>query len=524
MRSRDRAEPRRGRADLPGDGGRAPARGATRTERGRRGPLVGAIAAALLALGAAGCLDAARGADGNGDGTAKPPPASVVVAPVEIKDVSAQRRYIGTVKAIQSVDLKARVEGFLEKVAFEQGGVVKAGQTLYQIEQAPYQAKLDNAEGQLAAAKAQLASAQATLEDKQADFERQETLVEKGDVSKTAFDRAKAERDEASAAVEEAKASVQQAKAAIKTAEINLGYTEIRSPIDGRIGATKFTQGNLVDSSSGTLATVVQVSPIRAVFSIPSADYVKVQQRTAGASAKETQATFVPELVLPTGETYPEKGRVAFIDNQIDASTGTIAVYTDFPNPDSVLLPGQFVTAVVSTAQQQRDPVVPAAAIQRTRDGEQVYLVGDGNRIELRTIKTGAQVGNGYAVSEGLQGGEVVVVSGIQKVKPGEVVKPVKQSDAPPMGRALSIDSGGSGSGSRPGASSGSASGSASGSGSGSGSRSGASGDAASGSSEAAGGGSAPQAPAAAGPSNSGQEAAGDDSANATANEADGSR
>lgn len=396
-------------------------------------------AAVVLSFGAVGAADEAGGAAG------KTPP-SVVVAAVAIQDVSAEHRYIGTIKAIQSVELKARVEGFLEQVAFEQGSMVEAEQMLYRIEQAPFQAKVASAEGQLAAAKAQLASAQATLEDKQADFERQSTLVKQGDVSQTAFDRAKAERDEAKAALEGAKASIQQAQAAIESAEIDLGYTLIRSPIDGRIGATQFTQGNLIGSGSGTLATVVQLDPIRAVFSIPSSDYVRVQQEAAGASAEQTKAQFVPELILPTGKTYQRKGKLAFVDNQVDPGTGTIAVYADFANPEHLLLPGQFVTALVRTADPQREPVVPAAAIQRTRDGSQVYLVGQDDRIAVRQIETGAMVGNGYAVTSGLQGGEIVVVSGIQKVKPGVVVTTVKQSEAAPMGKALSIDAGSSGS------------------------------------------------------------------------------
>ena len=138
----------------------------------------------------------------------------------------------------------------------------------------------------------------------------------------------------------------------------------------------------------------------------------------------------MPELVLPTGKTYDHKGKVAFADNQVDTSTGTIPIYADFPNPDRVLLPGQFVTALVRTAETKREPVVPASAILRTRDGEQVYVVGQDNRVEQRTIETGVQVGTGYAVTSGLQSGEVVIVSGVQKVKPGMVVKPVKQSAA----------------------------------------------------------------------------------------------
>lgn len=373
------------------------------------------------------------------------PPPAVTVAAVTIGDVDRQQRFIGSVKAIQSVDLKARVEGFLDDIAFEQGSMVKQDAKLYQIEQAPYQADLDSAQGQLAAAKAELDSAQANLEDKQANFERQATLIKKGDTSQTAFDAAKAQRDEAKANVEKAKASIQQAKAAVATAKINLGYTTVASPIAGRIGATAYTKGNLVGPSSGTLATVVQLDPIRAVFSIPSADFVRIQERIGKQGAKQARAAFVPELILPTGDTYGRKGSISFADNQVDATTGTVAIYADFPNPKHVLLPGQFVTAVVHTADQKRLPIVPAAAIQRTRQGEQVYVVGDGNRIQQRTIETGAEVGQGYAVSSGLQQGEVVVVSGIQKVKPGMVVKPVKQSQAAPSGKSIAVDTAGGG-------------------------------------------------------------------------------
>ena len=178
----------------------------------------------------------------------------VVVTAVQLQDVAAEHRYIGTVKAIQSVEVRARVEGFLEKVAFEQGRMVKADQLLYQIEQDQYQAALASAEGQLAASQAQLASAKATLADKQADFQRFATLVKQGDTSQTNFDRAKAQRDAAQAKVDNASAGIKQAQAAIEQAKINLGYTTISSPIAGRIGATRYTEGNVVNPSSGTSA------------------------------------------------------------------------------------------------------------------------------------------------------------------------------------------------------------------------------------------------------------------------------
>lgn len=386
----------------------------------------------LVAAAAAVAADDTSSKDDKDDkqSAAKGPLPSVVVAAVQMQDVASERRYIGTIKAIQSVDLRARVEGFLNDVAFQQGHTVEAGQLLYQIEQDQYQAALDSAEGELAAAQASLASAKAILEDKQADFERFAVLVKKGDTSQTNFDRARAQRDEAQANVESANASIKQAQAAIEQANINLGYTTISSPIAGRIGATKYTAGNLVDPSSGTLATVVQLDPIRAVFSIPSSDFVRIQERVADDGADHARDLFVPGLILPTGKTYDHTGKVAFADNQVNPSTGTIPIYADFPNPDRLLLPGQFVTAVVRTAETKQEPVVPASAILRTRDGEQVFLVGKDNRVEQRTIKTGIQVGTGYAVTSGLQSGEIVIVSGVQKVKPGMEVKPVKESAA----------------------------------------------------------------------------------------------
>ena len=377
--------------------------------------------------------------DTNSGGDAAPLP-SVVVAAVEAKDVGRKSRFIGNIQAIQSVELKARVEGFLEQVAFEQGSMVEAGQLLYQIEQAQYKAALDSAQGQAAAAKADSDSAAASLLDKQADFERQSVLVKKGDTSQTMFDQSKAQRDEAKADVEKAAASEQQAAASVETAKINLGYTTVKSPIKGRIGATAYTQGNLVGPDSGTLATVVQLDPIRAVFSIPSTEFVRIMGDIGDESPEAYRAKFVPELILPTGDRYGHPGKIAFADNQVNTSTGTVAVYADFPNPQALLLPGQFITAVVGMAQEQSLPVVPAAALQRTRDGEQVYVVGTDNRAALRKIKTGAKADGGYAVTSGLTEGELVIVSGIQKVKPGMVVAPSRQGVAPSPAKPAPIE------------------------------------------------------------------------------------
>jgi membrane fusion protein (multidrug efflux system) len=382
-------------------------------------------------------LPVAAAAQAPTDSDSKPPPA-VVVAPVETKDVDRSERFIGNIEAIQSVDLKARVEGYLMEVAFEQGSMVEKGQVLYRIEQDQYKANLDAAEGQLAAAKAESEGAAADLEDKEADFKRQSQLIKKGDTSQTAFDQSKAARDEARANVDKAKASEQQAQASVESARINLGYTTIASPIDGRIGATAVTQGNLVDSSSDTLATVAQLDPIRAVFSIPSAIFIDFQQRLGAATSAEARAAYVPTLILPNGKPYDKPGKITFADNQVDASTGTVAIYADFVNPDHMLLPGQFVSVVVERANKQRLPVVPAAAVQRVRDGAQVYVVDGQDRVQLRKVKLGAAVGSGYAVESGLTDGELVVVSGLQKVEPGMTVKATGAKSAAPKSRPAS--------------------------------------------------------------------------------------
>lgn len=416
----------------------------------------------LLSLGAGTLLAAtlalspvAHGAEEKGAAAPeKAPLPTVVVAAIEEGVVDKQERFIGTIKAIQSVDIKARVEGFLTKLAFDQGAMVTKDQLLYQIEQAPFQAALDSAQAQLAVAQATQAAAEADLLNKQLDLDRQDALLKKGDTSQANRDKAKAQRDESAAMVEKAKAQGQDASAAIATAKINLGYTTIASPIAGRIGPTKFTEGNLVNTGSGTLATVVQLDPIRAVFSIPSAIFVRVAEVANANSLEMIQKKFVPKLVLPTGTTYAHDGQIAFIDNQVDARTGTVAVYADFPNPEAMLLPGQFIAAVIHRAEEVRQPLVPSAAVQRTKDGEQVYVLGTDNRVEVRQIKIGAEVGTHYAVFSGLQVGEIVIVSGEQKVKPGMVVNPMKQSAAQ-GGAAGASPSSGSGGASGAGASGG---------------------------------------------------------------------
>lgn len=346
--------------------------------------------------------------------TPQGPPPAVTVATVETKDVARHAEFIGRVEAMQSVDIRARVQGFLQNVAFEEGQDVKAGDLLYVIEPDLYQAAL-------VTARAQLERAQATLRQAERNLARNQELRTRGAVSQAALDEAVAQRDTA-------QADVMAAQASVKTAEINLGYTKITSPIDGRIGKTNVTKGNLVGPDTGALARVVQLDPIRVVFSVSDRDLLELKQRSGAASQEELNARFVPTLRLSDGTTYPQSGKVAFVANVVDPATGTIAVHAAFPNPRRLLLPGALVTVIVRPEQTRRRPVVTLAAVQQDRQGKYVLLVDENDRVQQRRIEVDGQVDHDWIVSKGLQGGETVIVEGVQKVRPGMLVKPVPAS------------------------------------------------------------------------------------------------
>ncbi len=371
---------------------------------------------------------------------AAPPPA-VVVAAVKDEDVTRSDRFVGRVQALQSVNLVARVEGFLEKVNFKEGSTVKKNDLLMQIEKAPYQAALASAEAQLAAAKSQLAGAQAQLNNAEVVLKRQQDLLKRDVVSQAQADDASANRDVAQAKVQEAQAAIQQAQANVQTAQLNLSYTDIISPIDGRIGLLAITVGNLVTTQSGTIANVAQIDPIRVAFSIPETLFTKVAQTKSGTDAE----LFTPELTMPDGSKYNHDGKISFASNQIDASTGSLVIYADFPNPNGVLLPGAFVNVIVKEAQGMTMPVVPVSAVLQDSQGRYVFVVNDDNKAETRRIETGPQIENGFPVKQGLTSGETVIVQGLQKVRAGIEVSPTQAPTNTPSVASTSSTPGASG-------------------------------------------------------------------------------
>ncbi len=345
------------------------------------------------------------------------PPPAVTVMTVKSQEVNPPREYVGRMEAIQSVALRARVEGFLEKVSFREGSDVNENDLLYMIEQAPYQARFNEAQ-------AKVSESQAALKRARLYLKRLQT-VKSGGVSASDLDSALSTADQAAARFEEAKANLEQAR-------LNLNYTTIRAPIDGRIGRTAYTQGNLVGPGSQALAHIVQIDPIRVVYSMGEADLLEAQMaiQKGGRAQAYLQDHLVPRLKMPNGEIYPEAGQIDFIDNQVDPKTGTIAVRAIFKNDREILLPGQFVTVQISLRKAETFPVIPQSAVMEDREGRYVFTVDNNNAVQLRRVVTGAVIHTQWVVESGLKAGETIVVKGVQKVTPGQTVNPILANPA----------------------------------------------------------------------------------------------
>jgi membrane fusion protein, multidrug efflux system len=334
-----------------------------------------------------------------------------MVATVRLHNVAPSHSFIGRVVAIQSVQIVPRVTAFIDAVPVKQGSNVKAGEIIYELQKSQYQAALLSAQ-------AQLASAQAALKNDQVAYERAARLNQHGFAAESTLDTAIATRDQA-------QASVLSARAAIEQATLNLSYCSIRSPIDGRIGAVVLTKGNLVTPSTPALATINQLNPIRVVFSVADNKMIRAQQRTGHSQAEITKGVVV-SLQLPDGSTFDHTGTIAFVGNQVDQRTGTVPIYADFANPQNLLLPGAFVSVSARRAKPEKRLLVPVAAVQTDQKGNYVLLVGAGNKVVQQPITTGEQIAQNFIVIKGLNAGERVIVVGVQKVRPGEVVNPTE--------------------------------------------------------------------------------------------------
>jgi membrane fusion protein (multidrug efflux system) len=337
-----------------------------------------------------------------------PPPPEVKVAAALQKTVPVYVENIGETLGAADVEIRARVEGFLETVNFQEGSFVSKGQLLYTIDPQPLNAALAQASGQLAESQARLAKAQQ-------DVARYKPLVEQNAISREEY--------ETSVSAEEAAAaSVDAARAGVKDAEIKLGYTKIYSPIDGLVGKTLVKSGNLVGRGENTLLTIVSnIESIHVRSNISERDYLRLA-RVAGKEIEKRSDNF--ELVLADGSLYGHKGSLAFADRSVDPETGTLGIEAAFPNPERLLRPGQYARVRVAIDQKPNAILVPQTAVQELQGNYSVAVVGTDNKVSLRPVQVGERIGSLWLIESGLNAGEKVVVEGLQKVREGVTVNP----------------------------------------------------------------------------------------------------
>jgi membrane fusion protein (multidrug efflux system) len=332
---------------------------------------------------------------------------AVGVRPAAMKGVSQSFEFVGHIKATDKVDVRARIEGFLEKVAFHEGQDVKAGDLLYQLEQPPFQAQVNTAKASVAQLEAQHRNAELTLG-------RAQYLIKTVAGQQSNVDSALASERALAAQIDGARAQLQ-------TAEINLGYTEIRSPISGRIGRTVYTLGNLVNPASGVLATIVSQDPIYVLFPVSVRDLEIIRearrQEEGGLSKIDIR------IRLSNGKDYPQRGVWNLTDPQVDQQTDTLIMRAIVPNPERQLVDGQFVTAVIRERREAPRLLVPQAALQVDQSGYYVLVVDDQHKVQQRRIQTGPNQDTDVVITSGLNEGENVIVDGIQKVRPGQIVQ-----------------------------------------------------------------------------------------------------
>jgi membrane fusion protein (multidrug efflux system) len=366
--------------------------------------------AGLIAIGAPGCSKK--------EGPAGAAP-EVYVADVVQKDVPVYLDLVGQTKGFQDVEIRARVEGYLDRVAFTEGTFVKKGTLLYQIDPKPLEAALANA-------KANLATAEARMQKSNTDVNRLTPLAKQQAVSQQ-------ELDNSLSAQEAAKAQVDAMKAAVDKASLDLGYTRITSPIDGLVGTTQVKAGNLVGRNESTLLTTVsQVDPILFRAGISESEYLRLgRELLARGGPDGSNKRKEVELILADGTVHPQKGYLDTVERAVDATTGTLALQFKFPNPQALVRPGQYGRVRGVSQVKTAALLVPQRAVSELQNLYSVAVVGEGNKVAFRNVKVGPRVDSLWVIEEGVKPGEKVVVEGLQRVREGTVVSPKPVAEAP---------------------------------------------------------------------------------------------
>ena len=366
----------------------------------RRGVAASLSLAALIAL--AGC-------NGKSGPPAFPPP-DVNVIKVATEPVTIFEEYVGQTEAVDTVEIRARVSGLLEKQAFEDGGRVAAGSVLFIIDPQPYKAALDQAKAALALAQAQ------HLNSKQ-QLERVRPLAKERALSQQDLDTAVA-KEAIDAATEEA------ARAQVRTAELNLDYTTIRAPRDGVISKALIKAGGLVNASTTLLTTLYSVNPIYVNFTVSELKLLELQ-RDLNRNPNDTKGKLPAfKLRLADGSEYKLPGKINFVDTAVDSKTGTLQVRVQVPNPDSLLRAGQLVRVIMPSLTQKEAFRIPQQAVQEMQGKRSVLVVDGENKAQFREVVANSRSGNDWIVESGLQPGEMVIVEGTGKSRPGAPVKP----------------------------------------------------------------------------------------------------
>ncbi|HWC72995.1 MAG TPA: efflux RND transporter periplasmic adaptor subunit [Gemmatimonadales bacterium] len=367
--------------------------------------------AVMLRTPAVGCVLALAVVACGGNGAkAAPTVVDVVVAPVQVRDVPIVQEWAAQTFGANDVEIRARVKGFLTKKAYKEGTLVHRGDLLFQIDPQEYQTAV-------AQARASLNEAQANLSKANTDVARLRPLAERNAVSRQ-------DLDHAVAAQQAAEGQVAAARAAMNTAQINLGYTKITSPITGLAGVSQADVGSLVGSPGPTLLTVVsQVDSVKVKFRISEQEYLQLRRALGDSVSTAVRRPARLELVLSDGSVYDHKGQVVTVDRNIDPATGTLGIEALFPNPSGFLRPGQFGRVRAPVTTRTNAILVPQRAVREMQGTFSVGLVKPDSTVEVRAIKAGARVGSEWVVDSGLAAGAVIIVDGLQKVRPGGKVR-----------------------------------------------------------------------------------------------------
>lgn len=388
------------------------------TSIAKRWALVGAGLGLAASFGAAALfLELPMGTAATAsEAPAQPPAIPVAVATVTSRSVTAWQEFSGRLEAVDRVQIRSRVAGAIQSVNFREGALVKAGDLLFTIDPAPYEAAVAQAEGQVASARAHASFAQLQVD-------RGRKLVENKAISQ-------ADMDQRQNALTEAEAGLRTAEAALQTVTLDLSYTKVRAPVAGRVGKVEITLGNLVaaGSASPALTTLVSVDPIYAGFDASEEVVTKALAELPRSTTATPDIEQIPvEIGTLADNDTPIKGKLQLIDNQVDAASGTIAVRAVFDNPGGRLIPGQFVKVRMGQPKAEMKILVSERAIGTDQDKKFVFVVGADNKVAYRPVELGANAEGLRVIESGLKAGDRIVVNGLQRVRPGVVVAPQQE-------------------------------------------------------------------------------------------------